>query len=294
MKKPVFAGSSAAVITPFKNGKIDYDSFKRIIDMQKIAGTSALTVCGTTGEASTLRREERFALIAYAKAFSDNIPVIAGSGSNSTEHAILFSLDAEKAGADAVLVVTPYYNKATQKGLIEHYTAVADSVSIPVIVYNVPSRTGVSIKPETYLELSKHPNINGVKEASGDFGLFTKTLSLCGDELNIWSGNDDVIVPMMSLGAKGVISVAANIIPAEIAGLVRLCEEGSFFEASSLQLKFYSLISLLFSEVNPIPVKAAMNELGICENELRLPLTEMTGKNRSLLIHEMRSLNLLN
>lgn len=294
MKKPVFTGSSAAVITPFKNGKIDYDSFKRIIDMQKIAGTSALTVCGTTGEASTLRREERFALIAYAKAFSDNIPVIAGSGSNSTEHAILFSLDAEKAGADAVLVVTPYYNKATQKGLIEHYTAVADSVSIPVIVYNVPSRTGVSIKPETYLELSKHPNINGVKEASGDFGLFTKTLSLCGDELNIWSGNDDVIVPMMSLGAKGVISVAANIIPAEIAGLVRLCEEGSFFEASRLQLKFYSLISLLFSEVNPIPVKAAMNELGICENELRLPLTEMTGKNRSLLIHEMRSLNLLN
>ena len=294
MKKPVFTGSSAAVITPFKNGKIDYDSFKRIIDMQKIAGTSALTVCGTTGEASTLRREERFALIAYAKAFSDNIPVIAGSGSNSTEHAILFSLDAEKAGADAVLVVTPYYNKATQKGLIEHYTAVADSVSIPVIVYNVPSRTGVSIKPETYLELSKHPNINGVKEASGDFGLFTKTLSLCGDELNIWSGNDDVIVPMMSLGAKGVISVAANIIPAEIAGLVRLCEEGSFFEASRLQLKFNSLISLLFSEVNPIPVKAAMNELGICENELRLPLTEMTGKNRSLLIHEMRSLNLLN
>ena len=293
MKKPVFTGSSAAVITPFKNGKIDYDSFKRIIDMQKIAGTSALTVCGTTGEASTLRREERFALVAFAKAFSDNIPVIAGSGSNSTEHAIQFSLDAEKAGADAVLVVTPYYNKAAQKGLIEHYTAVADSVSIPVIVYNVPSRTGVNFKPETYLELSRHPNINGVKEASGDFGLFTRTLGLCGDELNIWSGNDDVIVPMMSLGAKGVISVAANIIPAEIARLVKLCEDGRFPEAAELQIKYEKLISLLFSEVNPIPVKAAMNELGLCENILRLPLTEISEKNRALLTDELKALKVL-
>ena len=293
MKKPVFTGSSAAVITPFKNGKIDYDSFKRIIDMQKIASTSALTVCGTTGEASTLRREERFALVAFAKAFSDNIPVIAGSGSNSTEHAIQFSLDAEKAGADAVLVVTPYYNKATQKGLIEHYTAVADSVSIPVIVYNVPSRTGVNFKPETYLELSRHPNINGVKEASGDFWLFTRTLGLCGDELNIWSGNDDVIVPMMSLGAKGVISVAANIIPAEIARLVKLCEDGRFPEAAELQIKYEKLISLLFSEVNPIPVKAAMNELGLCGNELRLPLTEISEKNRALLTDELKALKVL-
>lgn len=293
MKKPVFTGSSAAVITPFKNGKIDYDSFKRIIDMQKIAGTSALTVCGTTGEASTLRREERFALVAFAKAFSDNIPVIAGSGSNSTEHAIQFSLDAEKAGADAVLVVTPYYNKATQKGLIEHYTAVADSVSIPVIVYNVPSRTGVNFKPETYLELSRHPNINGVKEASGDFWLFTRTLGLCGDELNIWSGNDDVIVPMMSLGAKGVISVAANIIPAEIARLVKLCEDGRFPEAAELQIKYEKLISLLFSEVNPIPVKAAMNELGLCENILRLPLTEISENNRALLTDELKALKVL-
>ncbi|MBQ3952073.1 MAG: 4-hydroxy-tetrahydrodipicolinate synthase [Oscillospiraceae bacterium] len=293
MKKPVFTGSSAAVITPFKNGKIDYDSFKRIIDMQKIAGTSALTVCGTTGEASTLRREERFALVAFAKAFSDNIPVIAGSGSNSTEHAIQFSLDAEKAGADAVLVVTPYYNKAAQKGLIEHYTAVADSVSIPVIVYNVPSRTGVNFKPETYLELSRHPNINGVKEASGDFWLFTRTLGLCGDELNIWSGNDDVIVPMMSLGAKGVISVAANIIPAEIARLVKLCEDGRFPEAAELQIKYEKLISLLFSEVNPIPVKAAMNELGLCGNELRLPLTEISEKNRALLTDELKALKVL-
>ena len=293
MKKPVFTGSSAAVITPFKNGKIDYDSFKRIIDMQKIASTSALTVCGTTGEASTLRREERFALVAFAKAFSDNIPVIAGSGSNSTEHAIQFSLDAEKAGADAVLVVTPYYNKAAQKGLIEHYTAVADSVSIPVIVYNVPSRTGVNFKPETYLELSRHPNINGVKEASGDYGLFTRTLGLCGDELNIWSGNDDVIVPMMSLGAKGVISVAANIIPAEIARLVKLCEDGRFPEAAELQIKYEKLISLLFSEVNPIPVKAAMNELGLCGNELRLPLTEISEKNRALLTDELKALKVL-
>ncbi|MBQ5568661.1 MAG: 4-hydroxy-tetrahydrodipicolinate synthase [Oscillospiraceae bacterium] len=293
MKKPVFTGSSAAVITPFKNGKIDYDSFKRIIDMQKIAGTSALTVCGTTGEASTLRREERFALVAFAKAFSDNIPVIAGSGSNSTEHAIQFSLDAEKAGADAVLVVTPYYNKAAQKGLIEHYTAIADSVSIPVIVYNVPSRTGVNFKPETYLELSRHPNINGVKEASGDFWLFTRTLGLCGDELNIWSGNDDVIVPMMSLGAKGVISVAANIIPAEIARLVKLCEDGRFPEAAELQIKYEKLISLLFSEVNPIPVKAAMNELGLCGNELRLPLTEISEKNRALLTDELKALKVL-
>ena len=274
MKKPVFTGSSAAVITPFKNGKIDYDSFKRIIDMQKIAGTSALTVCGTTGEASTLRREERFALVAFAKAFSDNIPVIAGSGSNSQQ-------------------ASTAYNKATQKGLIEHYTAVADSVSIPVIVYNVPSRTGVNFKPETYLELSRHPNINGVKEASGDFGLFTRTLGLCGDELNIWSGNDDVIVPMMSLGAKGVISVAANIIPAEIARLVKLCEDGRFPEAAELQIKYEKLISLLFSEVNPIPVKAAMNELGLCENKLRLPLTEISEKNRALLTDELKALKVL-
>ena len=293
MKSPIFTGSSAAVITPFKGGRIDYDALKRIIDLQKIAGTSALTVCGTTGEASTLKREERFAAVAFAKAFSGEIPVIAGTGSNSTEQTVTLSQDAEKAGADALLIVTPYYNKSTQNGLIEHYFRVADSVSIPIIAYNVPSRTGLSFKPETYLELSKHPNINGVKEASGDFALVVRTLSLCGEDFNIWSGNDDIIVPMMSLGAKGIISVAANIIPGVIARMASLCSADRYAEAAKIQIKYSKFISLLFSEVNPIPVKAAMHSLGLCEDEFRLPLTKMTEQNRSALYSEMQALMLL-
>lgn len=282
MKKPVFEGSSAALVTPFRNGKVDFDVLDRLIAFQAESGTAALTVCGTTGEASTLTDGERYDIIKYAKEKAGAMRIIAGSGSNSTERAIGLSQLAEDAGADAALVVTPYYNKATQKGLIEHYAKIADSINIPVIAYNVPSRTGMTISAETYRTLSEHPNINGTKEASGNFGLFTETLRLCGDDLNIWSGNDDIVIPMLSLGAKGVISVAANIIPREMALLT-----------GETQIKYSRLISLLFSEVNPIPVKAALHAMGLCENELRLPLTPMSGDKKEALIREMQNLGII-
>lgn len=292
MKNPVFVGSSVAIITPFKNGEIDYDSLKKLITIQKIAGTAAITVCGTTGEASTMTSQEIYDVISFTKRESGSMTVIAGAGSNSTDKALENALNAESAGADAILMVTPYYNKTTQKGLVSHYTYIADRISKPLIIYNVPSRTGISCTADTYYELSKHDRINGIKEASGDFGLFTSTLEKCGDNLNVWSGNDDVIVPMMSLGAKGVISVAANIIPNEITRITSLCLHGDYETAANLQIKYINLINGLFSEVNPIPVKAALNKMGLCENELRLPLVKMSDEKETKLYNEMKKVSI--
>ena len=287
MKKPVFTGSSAAIITPFSDGHIDYAAMKRLIDLQRNAGTAAITVCGTTGEASALSSQERQELIYFTKQNAGPMTVIAGSGSNSTEYAVRFSLDAQSAGADAVLVVTPYYNKTSQEGLVEHYYAVADAVDLPVILYNVPSRTGMTITPETYRRLAGHPNINGVKEASGSVPLAVAVLR--DTDLNLWSGNDDLTVPLMCLGAKGVISVAANVIPAQMAKLAGLCLSGRYREAAEEQLRLSPLMEALFLDVNPIPVKAAAEILGLCSGQLRLPLRQLSEEKKKKLSDVLRA-----
>ena len=245
----------------------------RLLDFQLENGTDAIIVCGTTGEASTMTYWERMRTIEYCVERVDGrVPVIAGAGSNSTENTIALSRDAERAGADGLLLVTPYYNKATQEGLVRHYTAVADSVTCPLILYNVPSRTGVTILPETYAELSKHPNINGTKEASGNFSNLQKTRNLCPADFYIWSGNDDETVPICALGGVGVISVVANILPKEMHQLAQLCLSEEFAAAGNLQLHLKDLCDCLFCEVNPIPVKTAMNLMGMEAGSLRLPL----------------------
>jgi len=280
MKTPVFTGAATAIVTPFRDGKIDFDKFGQLIDMQIEAGIAAITVCGTTGESSTQTLEEHVATVDYCvRRVNGRAKVIAGSGSNDTEAALYLSKSAEDSGADALLLVTPYYNKATQKGLIAHYTYIADRVSRPIILYNVPSRTGCGIQAKTYKALSEHPLINGVKEASGNFTLMADTLALCGDALNMWSGNDDNTVPMMSLGAKGLISVTANVIPADVVAMCAAALEGDFRKAAELQLRMQALNSALFIEVNPIPVKAAMNLIGLDVGFTRLPLCDMEEAN---------------
>lgn len=280
MKTPIFTGASTAIITPFRGSTIDYDKLGQIIDMQIAGGISAITICGTTGESSTQTLEEHIETVDFCvRHVAGRVKVIAGSGSNDTRAALLLSESAEKSGADALLIVTPYYNKATQKGLIEHYTYIADRVNIPIIIYNVPSRTGCKCTANTYKVLSEHPMINGIKEASGDFSLVAETLSLCGDNINIWSGNDDQTVAMMSLGGKGLISVAANIIPDTISNMCRLALEGDFKGATELQLRSLEVCNALFLEVNPIPVKTAMNMMGLDIGDFRLPLCSMEDNN---------------
>ena len=294
MKIPVFEGSSTAIITPFRDGKIDYKKLGELIDFQIAGGTEAITICGTTGESSTQSLEEHTATVDFCvKYVNSRVKVIAGTGSNDTQAALFLSQEAEKSGASAVLMVTPYYNKTTQRGLIKHYTFVADRISIPIIIYNVPSRTGMSCKADTYLELSKHPNVNGVKEASGSFALIAATIASCGDEFNVWSGNDEDVVPMMSIGAKGVITVLGNVVPAAVAEMTRLCLEGDFRAAAALQLKYLDLIGKLFIEVNPIPVKAAMNLMGMDVGELRMPLCDMAPENLEKLRKSMAAVGLL-
>ena len=294
MKAPIFTGSSVAIITPFRDNEIDYAKFAELIDYQITHGTAAITVCGTTGESSTQSLEEHIAAVDFCvKHVAGRVPVIAGSGSNDTMAALLLSSEAEKSGADALLIVTPYYNKASQRGLVKHYTYIADRVKTPIILYNVPSRTGVSFTLDTYKELSKHPNINGIKEASGNFSLLSSTIAACGDDLNIWSGNDDEVVPMMSLGAKGVISVAANVIPAEMAELTDACLKSNFKRGAEIQLKWLDLIGKLFIEVNPMPVKAAMNLMGLEVGEPRLPLCDLAPANLELLRKAMQSMGLI-
>jgi 4-hydroxy-tetrahydrodipicolinate synthase len=294
MKTPVFTGSSVAIVTPFKNGGVDFDKLSELIEFQIAGGTAAITICGTTGESSTMSLEEHMETVDFCiKKVNKRIKVIAGAGSNDTMAAVMLSREAERSGADAVLSVTPYYNKATQRGLVKHYTYIADRINIPMILYNVPSRTGLSIAFETYRELSKHPNINGAKEASTNFSLIGSTIAACGDDFYIWSGNDDETVPMMSIGAKGVISVVANIIPAFMAELTNACLRGDFSHAGKLHLKYLDFMGKLFIEVNPIPVKTAMNLLGMDVGEPRLPLCDMETANIDKLKASMRTIGLL-
>ncbi len=288
-KETIFKGIATALITPLSADGVDYDRFGRLIDWQVESGIDALVVCGTTGESSTLTDEEHKKAIRFAcERVGGRVPVIAGTGSNDTAYAIELTKSACDSGADAMLVVTPYYNKATQKGLVKLFSAVADSSTKPIIVYNVPSRTGVNIEPRTYLELAEHPNISAIKEASGNISKIAETISLVGDKLDVYSGNDDQIVPIMSLGGKGCISVLSNLLPERTCEICRRFFSGDVAGSASLQLEMLPLISALFSEVNPIPVKAAMAAMGYCENYLRLPLTQMEDANYRNLIEQMR------
>ena len=294
MKAPIFTGSCTAMVTPYHDSWIDYACMSQLIDFQASNGTDAILISGTTGENATQSFDEHCNLMEYAaNCNKGRMKLIAGIGSNNTKTALEYAKTAEEYGYDGLLMVTPYYNKTTQSGLIEHFTYVADRVHVPLILYNVPSRTGIGINAETYKTLSKHPNINGIKEASNDFSLFSKTRYLCGDELNVWSGNDDNTVAMMALGAKGVISVASNVIPKEIAELCKACLAGNFTPAEHIHMKYADLFSTLFIETNPIPVKTAMNMMGMHVGGFRLPLVEMQSANFTRLKNCLEKLNLL-
>lgn len=293
VKTPIFKGACTAIVTPFGENGIDYERLQKNLDFQYESGVSAVVVCGTTGENATLSTNEHEELVRRTVLdVAGRMKVIAGIGSNNTQTALRYAEDAQFAGADAVLMVTPYYNKTTQKGLIEHFSYVADRVDIPMILYNVPSRTGIGITADTYKTLSEHPNINGIKEASGDFTLIASTVSKCGDALYLWSGNDDNTVPMMALGALGVVSVASNIVPAAVAKLCALCLDGDYRAATELYGKYAQLFSRLFIETNPIPVKTAMKLLGTDSGTLRLPLTAMGESNYSSLKAAMRDVGM--
>lgn len=290
MKKTIFEGAATALITPFdQNGKIDYERFAQLVEFQISEGINALVVCGTTGEASTLTDDEHKDAIEFVvKQTNGRVPVIAGTGSNDTDYAIWLTKHACEVGADAVLVVTPYYNKATQKGLIKMYTAIADASTKPVIIYNVPSRTGVNIEPKTYLALADHPNIVAIKEANGNISKIAETIALVGDKLDVYSGNDDQIVPILALGGKGVISVLSNPLPRKT---VEICDKffkGDVKGSAQLQLELLPLINALFSEVNPIPAKCAMAHMGYTENVLRSPLYPMESDTEAVLVEKLR------
>lgn len=294
MKNTVFTGAGVAIITPFRDGKIDYEDFARIIEFQIGSGTDAIVVCGTTGEASTLSDDEHVEAIEFAvKQTAGRIPVIAGTGSNDTAYAIWLTREACRVGADAMLVVTPYYNKASTKGLINHFTAIADASTKPIILYNVPSRTGCNITLPVYKEIAKHPNIVATKEASGNISTIAQIFDEVGDMLDVYSGNDDQIVPILSLGAKGVISVLSNVMPKETHDICQLFFDGKVKESTALQLKLLKLINNLFIEVNPVPVKTAMNLMGWCSEEMRLPLCEMDEKNLLVLKESLKQHNLI-
>ncbi len=275
-KHTVFRGAATALITPLTATGVDYDAFGKLIDWQIEQGINGLVIAGTTGEGATLTYQEHEECIRFAvERAAGRVPIIAGSGSNDTSRAITLSKFSCRAGADALLVVTPYYNKATQNGLIASYTAVADAVDRPIILYNVPSRTGVNIEPATYAALAKHPNIVGIKEASGNFSKLAETVMLVGDAIDIYSGNDDQVVPLLSMGGSGVISVLSNVMPAATVEMCRKFFDGDVAGSAKMQCDLLPLINALFSEVNPIPVKAAMAAMGWCENIVRLPLTPM-------------------
>ena len=288
MKKTIFKGCGTAIITPFTKDGVNLEEFARMVEFQIKEGADAIIVCGTTGESSTMTVEERKATIKCAiDTANKRIPIIAGTGSNCTASAIEMSKWAEEAGADAVLVVTPYYNKTTQEGLIAHYKAIAEAIKIPIILYNVPSRTGLNISPKTCLELSKIKNILAIKEASGNLSQVAEIKELCRDNLDIYSGNDDQILPVLSLGGLGVISVLSNIIPKDVHEMVTSYLEGNNKKATKLQLDTLNLTKALFSEVNPIPVKAACNMFGFDAGIPRLPLIEMTKEGQTKLKEEM-------
>lgn len=295
MKKRIFQGSGVALVTPMHpDGSVNYEKLAELIDFQVANHTDALIICGTTGESSTLHDTEHRDVIKFAVEHTKKrIPVIAGTGSNDTAYCVELSQEAERLGVDGLLLVTPYYNKTSQRGLIKHYQTVADSVNLPMILYSVASRTGVNILPETCAVLAKHPNIVAVKEASGNISQVAKIRHLCGDELDVYSGNDDQIVPLMSLGGIGVISVLANIMPQETHDICQLYFDGKVAESAKLQLKLLDLINNLFVDVNPIPVKEAMNLMGMDVGECRLPLLRTTDENINKLAASMRQLELL-
>lgn len=290
----MFNGSAVAIVTPFKEGKVDIKAFKNLIQFQLDNDTQALIVLGTTGEASTLIHEEREIIIKTAiNIVNKKIPVIVGTGSNSTALAIEYTKQAENLGADGLLIVTPYYNKCTQKGLIEHYQEIAGTTSLPIIVYNVPGRTGLNIQANTVAELAKIENIIGVKEASGNIAQVLEIKRLVPEDFKIFSGNDDNILPVYACGGHGVISVMANVIPKETQAMCKAFEKGNIKEAIRLQILYKNLINLLFIEVNPIPTKAALGAMGYIENQLRLPLTPMEDENQQKLIEEMKKLQII-
>ena len=292
-RKPIFTGAASALITPMTSSGVDYENFRKLINWQIEEGIDALVIAGTSGEASTLTDEEHREVLKFAVEVVDGrVPVIAGTGSNDTDYAIDLTKYACEIGCDAMLVVTPYYNKATQKGLIKMFTAIADASTKPVILYNVPSRTGVNIEPATYAALADHPMIQGIKEANGQIDKITETMALCGDKLDLYSGNDDQIVPLMSVGGKGVISVLSNVLPKETSEMVHKFMNGDIKGAAEMQFKYFGLIKALFSEVNPIPAKAAMAAMGFCEDYVRLPLTCMEDATKAVLLDRMREAGL--
>ena len=294
LKPSIFTGAATAIVTPFKNGAIDYESFGKIIEDQIKNNIDAIVVAGTTGEAATLTHEEHCDCIRYVvETVAGRVPVIAGTGSNDTAYGIELSQYACEVGADALLLVTPYYNKATPKGLIKNFLETAEKTDKPIILYNVPSRTGCNISLPVYKELAKHERIVAVKEASGNLSTIAELIAECGDSFDIYSGNDDQIVPIMSLGGKGVISVLSNILPKETHELTQLCLDNRYPDAAAMQLKYLRLINALFCEVNPVPVKTAMAELGWCSEEMRLPLCEMEDANRQKLVNAMKAHGLL-
>ena len=295
MKNTIFTGAGVAIITPMNaDGSINYDGFAENIEFQIANGTDAIIVCGTTGEASTMTDDEHIECIRFAvEKTAGRIPVIAGTGSNDTKYAVELSKIAQEKGADGLLLVTPYYNKASQKGLVAHFTAIADAVDIPIILYNIPGRTGVSIDMNTYKILGQHKNIVAVKEASGNISNTSKLIAQCGDLLDVYSGNDDIIVPMMSIGAKGVISVISNIMPKETHEITQLCLANNCEEAAKLQMKYLELINNLFIEVNPIPIKEAMNQMKMPSGPCRLPLCEMTDEHIETLKNSMKKIGLI-
>ena len=290
----VFTGAGVALVTPFRNGKVDFDNYGELIEWQIAKGTDAIISCGTTGEASTMTDAEQIEVVEYAvNKVNGRVPVIAGAGSNDTAHGVALSKELERAGADALLHVTPYYNKCTQKGYIQHMTAMADNVNIPIILYSVKSRTGVNVLPKTALELSKHPNIVGIKEASGDISQCAEMCRLVPDDFAIYSGNDDMVVPLLALGCKGVISVLSNVAPKDTHDMVAKFFEGDIAGSRKIQLDAKPLIDALFAEVNPIPVKAALEIMGKSKMEFRLPLCEPEDATVELLRKELKAYGII-
>ena len=294
-ENPIFRGAATALITPMHaDGSIDYEAFGRFIEFQIEKGINALVVMGTTGENATIEYTEQKEIIRFVvEKVAGRVPVIAGTGTNNTEHVLDFTKSACDDGADAVLVVTPYYNKATQNGLIKHYERIADYSAKPVIMYNVPGRTGCNLNPSSCAILADHPNIAAIKEASGNMAQAVEMAALCGDKLDIYSGEDGITLPLLSIGGKGCISVASNVAPRQMVDIVDKFFAGDVAGAAQMQKDLYPLIKLLFCEVNPIPVKAAMAAMGYCENRLRLPLTQMEPQNELMLLREMRKLGVL-
>ena len=294
MKNTIFTGMATAIVTPMHtDGSIDYEALSRFVEFQIDSGINGLVVMGTTGENATIEPEDQKKVIAYTvEKVAGRVPVIAGTGTNNTEHVLHNTRNACQVGADAILVVTPYYNKATQNGLVTHFTAVADESTLPVILYNVPGRTGCNLLPKTVAKLSEHPNIAAIKEATGSLAQMIEIMHLCGDKIDVYSGEDGLTVPMMAMGAKGTISVLSNVAPRQSVAMADACLRGDYAAAAKMQCDLLPLINALFSEVNPIPAKAATAAMGFGADALRLPLTSMEEQNRAVLFAEMRKLGI--